>query len=60
MALTLPSGWTADAASKPVGAITDGTSNTIQFTVTPPAGAAVDTMYKVAARYTVGTVRLHG
>ena len=51
-ALTLPAGWTADAASKPVGAIADGTSNTVTFSVTPPAGAAVDAMYKIAARYT--------
>jgi hypothetical protein len=55
VALTLPADWTADAASKPVAAIADGTSNTIQFTVTPPDDAAVDTMYKLAARYTVGT-----
>ena len=37
-ALTLPAGWTADAASKPVGAIADGTSNTVTFSVTPPRG----------------------
>ena len=54
VALTLPADWTADAPSKPVGAITDGTSNTVQFTVTPQGTAAVDTMYKIAARYTVG------
>ena len=68
VALTLPAGWTADAMSKPVGAVTDGTSNTVTFTITPPADAAVDTMYKIAARYTTGsatgytddTVRLVG
>ena len=61
VALTLPAGWTADAASKPVAAIADGTSNTVQFTITPPADAAVDTMYKIAARYTSGAdERLHG
>ena len=27
----------------------------MQFTITPPADAAVDTMYKIAARYTTGT-----
>ncbi len=51
-ALTLPAGWTATATSKPVGAIADGTSNTVTFSVTPPADAAVDAMYKIAARYT--------
>ena len=55
VALTLPAGWTADAMSKPVGAVTDGTSNTVTFTITPPADAAVDTMYKIAARYTTGS-----
>ncbi len=55
-ALTLPAGWTADAMSKPVAAIADGTSNTVQFTITPPVDAAVDAMYKIAARYTVGTM----
>lgn len=51
-ALTLPSGWTADATSKPVGALTDGASSTVTFSVTPPASAAVDAMYKLAVRYT--------
>jgi len=55
VALTLPAGWTADAMSKPVGAITDGTSNTVTFTITPPADAAVDQMYRIAARYTTGS-----
>ena len=41
--------------SKPVGAITDGTSNTVTFTITPPRDAAVDQMYKIAARYTTGS-----
>ncbi|RKQ90699.1 alpha-galactosidase-like protein [Solirubrobacter pauli] len=54
VALTLPAGWTADATSKPVAAIADGTSNTVQFTITPPNDAAVDAMYKIAARYTAG------
>ena len=36
-----------------MGAIGDGTSNTVTFTVTPPAGAAaVNAIYKIAARYT--------
>ncbi len=55
VALTLPTGWTADAMSKPIGAVTDGTSNTVMFTITPPADAAVDQMYKIAARYTTGS-----
>jgi hypothetical protein len=55
VALTLPAGWTADAMSKPVGAVTDGTSNTVTFTITPPADAAVDQMYRIAARYTTGS-----
>jgi hypothetical protein len=54
VALTLPAGWTADAMSKPVGAVTDGTSNTVTFTITPPATAAVDQMYRIAALYTTG------
>jgi LmbE family N-acetylglucosaminyl deacetylase len=54
VALTLPDDWTADAMSKPVGAVTDGTSNTVTFTITPPADAAVDQMYKIAAVYTTG------
>jgi LmbE family N-acetylglucosaminyl deacetylase len=55
-ALTLPAGWTADATSKPVAAIADGTSNTVQFTITPPADAVVDAMYKIAVRYTAGAM----
>jgi len=55
VALTLPSGWTADAASKPVPAIADGGSRDVTFTITPPEGAAVDANYKIAARYTSGS-----
>ena len=49
--LTLPEGWTADAASKPV---TAAPTSATTFTVTPPQDAAVDAMYKIAARYTAG------
>ncbi len=56
VALTLPAGWSADAPSKSVGAVTDGTSNTVTFTITPPPDAAVDQMYKIAARYTTGSM----
>ena len=54
VALTVPAGWTVDAASKPVAAL-GSTLTTTTFTVTPAADAAVDTMYKIAARYTTGT-----
>ncbi|HEX6026195.1 MAG TPA: PIG-L family deacetylase [Solirubrobacter sp.] len=53
--LTLPSGWTADAMSKPVGAVGENSTTTVTFTITPPADAAVDQMYKIAARYKTGS-----
>ncbi|MFL6035163.1 MAG: PIG-L family deacetylase [Gaiellaceae bacterium] len=54
VALTVPSGWTVDAA-KPVAPIPAGGSATIDFTVTPSA-SAVTSNFKIAAQYTGGAV----
>ena len=52
-ALTVPSGWTADAA-KPVPA-TSGAGASVTFTITPSASAAVNTNYRIAATWTAGS-----
>jgi LmbE family N-acetylglucosaminyl deacetylase len=52
-ALTVPTGWTVDAA-KPVGPIAPGGSATVDFTVTPDP-AAVTNNYKVSALVTIGS-----
>ena len=46
----VPAGWTADAPpSRPWARSPRGDVDTVQFTVTPAADAAVDKMYKIAA-----------
>jgi LmbE family N-acetylglucosaminyl deacetylase len=55
VSLTLPSGWTADATSKPIGPITTSGESTAVFTITPSPTATVDANYKIAARFTTGT-----
>ncbi|MBE2319676.1 PIG-L family deacetylase [Solirubrobacter sp. CPCC 204708] len=52
VALNVPAGWTVDAA-KPVPAVGTG-GQTVTFTVTPSATAAVNTNYKVSATWTAG------
>ena len=52
-ALTVPSGWTADAAKTTTA--NNGTEQTVTFNVTPSATAAVNTNFKVAALWTAGT-----
>src|SRR5262249_53968970 len=52
VALTVPSGWTVDAA-KPVGPIAAGGSASVDFTVTP-ASSAVTNNYKISALYSTG------
>ena len=54
VALTVPTGWTVDAA-KPIGAIAAGSSATVDFTVTPSA-SAVTNNYKVSALYAGGAI----
>jgi LmbE family N-acetylglucosaminyl deacetylase len=54
VALTLPSGWTADAVSKPVGTITSTDETQVKFTITPAANAAVNTNFRVSALLTSG------
>jgi hypothetical protein len=53
VALTVPSGWTAEPAKAigPIGALTESTQT---FTVSIPAGAAADTHYRIAARLETG------
>jgi hypothetical protein len=51
-ALSVPAGWTVDAA-KPVPAVT-GSGATVTFNITPSATAAVNTNFKIAATWTVG------
>src|SRR5262245_9321806 len=52
-ALTVPAGWTVDAA-KPLGPVAPGTEATATFTVTPSAGAAVNTNYRIPALFSAG------
>jgi LmbE family N-acetylglucosaminyl deacetylase len=56
VALNVPAGWGIDAASKAVGAVTTGGETAVTFTVTPAAGAAVNTNFRVSAVYTTGTM----
>lgn len=53
--LSLPDGWTSDGAKK-IGLITAGQETTVDFTVTPPAGATVGQYAKVAARLSAGSM----
>jgi LmbE family N-acetylglucosaminyl deacetylase len=50
-ALTVPQGWTVDGP-KSLGTITRVRESTATFTITPPAGAAVNTNYKISALLT--------
>src|SRR5436190_24144346 len=50
VALTVPTGWTVDAA-QPIGPIAAGGSASVDFVVTPSA-SAVTNNYKVSALYT--------
>jgi len=54
VALTVPTGWTVDAA-KPVAPIPAGGSATVDFTVTPNS-SAVTNNYKISALYTGGAI----
>ncbi|MGH2969968.1 MAG: sugar-binding protein, partial [Solirubrobacteraceae bacterium] len=64
--LTVPPGWTVDAAEKPIGAIGPNEEATATFTVTPSPSAAADQSYKLSALlssggdtgYTDGVVRI--
>ena len=50
--LTVPSGWTVTPASRSVSAIPRGKSDAVQFTVTPAAGATVNSNFKISGQYT--------
>jgi LmbE family N-acetylglucosaminyl deacetylase len=56
VALTVPAGWSVDAASKPVGPIGSGGETTVTFTVTPSPSAAVNTNYRISALLTSGAM----
>jgi hypothetical protein len=51
--LTVPSGWTVDAASKPIGATTNGSDASATFTVTPGTSAAKQN-FRIAATVSTG------
>ncbi len=51
--LGLPSGWTVDSATKPIGPISDSSEATATFTVTPPANAGTG-LYKISANLASG------
>src|SRR4051812_43487734 len=53
VALTVPAGWTTDPA-KPIGPIGTSSESTVTFSVTPAAGAAVNTNYRVSALLSTG------
>jgi LmbE family N-acetylglucosaminyl deacetylase len=53
VALTVPTGWTTDAA-KPIGPIGPNNESTVTFSVTPAAGATVNTNYRVSALLSTG------
>jgi len=53
VALTVPAGWTTDPA-KAIGPIGPNNESTATFTVTPAAGAAVNTNYRVSALLSTG------
>src|SRR4051812_8595555 len=54
-ALTVPAGWTVDAAkATPSVGLTD---TTVTFNITPAANAAVNTNFKIAATWTAGTAK---
>ena len=53
VALNVPSGWTADPA-KPIGPISDAAESTVTFDVTPAAGAAVNSNFKLSALLSTG------
>jgi hypothetical protein len=55
VSLDVPAGWSLDAASKPVGAVTPAGDSTVTFTVTPASAAAVNTNFRISARYTTGS-----
>jgi LmbE family N-acetylglucosaminyl deacetylase len=52
-ALTVPAGWTVEAA-KPIGPIGDGAESTVTFTVTPAANAAVNSNFRISALVSTG------
>jgi LmbE family N-acetylglucosaminyl deacetylase len=54
-ALTVPSGWTVDAA-QPLGPVAKGAEATATFTITPSASAAVNTNFRISALFTSGAV----
>ncbi len=56
VALRVPAGWSVDAATKPVGAVGTADDTEVTFTVTPAAGAAVNTDYRISALYTTGAL----
>ena len=54
--LRVPAGWGVDAASKDVGAVTTAGETEVTFTVTPAAGATVNSDYRISALYTTGAL----
>jgi Ca2+-binding RTX toxin-like protein len=52
--LSVPSGWTATPASRPVGAVGPNRETTVTFEVTPSASAAVNSNFKISAEYETG------
>ncbi|HEX9823927.1 MAG TPA: PIG-L family deacetylase, partial [Actinomycetota bacterium] len=51
--LTVPAGWSVDAATEPIGPVSDETESTVTFSVTPAAGAGPG-LNKIAAMLTSG------
>jgi VCBS repeat-containing protein len=58
VALTVPAGWSVDAATKDLPATTSSVETTVSFTVTPPASmtpSQLDANYKISALVTSGS-----
>jgi uncharacterized repeat protein (TIGR01451 family) len=54
VSLTVPSGWTVDSATKPIGPISSSSESTVTFTVTPAANAGTG-LNKISALLTSGS-----
>src|SRR3954452_17813823 len=55
-ALTVPAGWTVDSATKATPAV-GAAEQTLTFTITPSATAAVNSNFKIAATWTAGSAK---
>lgn len=55
VALTVPSGWTVDAARKDLPATGSATETSVTFTVTPPVNATLNANAKISALVTAGS-----